>query len=60
MKNIVLTALAAATLAASIATTASAYTTLTTIGNHTYINSYNGGSYSSTTCTYIGTTMYCN
>ncbi len=60
MKMIILTAIAAATLTVSIATTASAGTTIRTIGNATYINTYGSGGYSSTVCRTIGNTIYCN
>ena len=58
MKKIVLAAITTLTLA----TTASAWqTTIRTIGNSTYIDSYSSsGGYSSTVCRYIGTTIYCN
>lgn len=56
MKNIALTAAAIV----SVATASQAKTTIKTIGNHTYINSYGTSGFSSTVCTTIGTTVYCN
>lgn len=56
MKKIALT-VAALTM---FATVAHATTTIQTIGNFTYINSYGANGYSSTTCQKVGNFIYCN
>jgi hypothetical protein len=56
MKKIALAAAASISFSAM----AHATTTIQTIGNQTYINTYGSGGYSSTVCTTIGTTVYCN
>ena len=56
MKKITLAAAAIISFSAM----AHATTTIRTIGNHTYINTYGSGGYSQTVCSTVGTTVYCN
>ena len=60
MKKTILATITAASLLASFAHTATAGYTITSIGNSTFITGTGGNYGSRTTCTRIGTTIFCN